>query len=82
MLESALNVAPMTWLETFGEIGDMLSVVAVHLPGACSTHIDVFEHDHEDDPVWKILWRKIPHRCIEELMPPRNVTVRLMPRLV
>ena len=30
----------------------------------------VVEHDHEDDPVWKILWRGIPLRFRDEWLSP------------
>ena len=52
--------------EILGKPGNVLSVVDARLLVACSVQRNIVEHAHEDDPVWTILRRGIPHRFSED----------------
>ena len=57
MLRYGPNEAPITWLDTLGEIFHFTSIEDTRLLIAGSVPIDVVEHAHDGDPVWKICRR-------------------------
>ena len=52
----------MTKLEIHVAIGNLLSFVNARLLLAGFGQVNVVEHAHEDDPVWKMLRRGMPLR--------------------
>ena len=56
--------------EITGEVWNFGSTVDTRLLVVGSVQGNVVEHDHEDDPVWKILWRRIPLRFRDEWLSP------------
>ena len=65
---SGLNVASTSWLEIYGEFGNLLSAVDAHLLVASSVQFNVVEHAHEDGAVWQILRRRIHPLFRDELL--------------
>ena len=70
MLRYGPNEAPITWLDTLGEICNFTSIEDTRLLIAGSVPIDVVEHAHDGDPVWKICRRGTPLRKCDELLDP------------
>ena len=68
LLRSGPNEAPITWLGIFGEICYFWSMVDARVLIAGSVPIDVVEHAHDGEHVWKICRRGTPARKCDELL--------------